>query len=88
MADLLSLKIKISGIGSKLMLSSCTSCFKTQVEVFIMPKVITEQPIAADLNIPEGLPLADLDFRQPGPIDLTLGVEVFSRVISGELLEL
>jgi len=34
------------------------------------------------------LPLADPDFRQPGPIDLTLGVEVYSRVITGELLEL
>jgi len=45
-------------------------------------------PIATDLNIPEGLPLADPDFRQPGPIDLTLGVKVFSRVITGELLEL
>jgi len=56
-----------------------------------MPTVITDQPsvpIATDLNIPEGLPLADPDFRQPGPIDLTLGVEVFSRVITGELLEL
>jgi len=44
--------------------------------------------LRSDLNIPEGLPLADPDFRQPGPIDLTLGVEVFSRVIKGELLEL
>jgi len=56
-----------------------------------MPTVITDQPsvpITTDLNIPEGLPLADPDFRQPGPIDLTLGVEVYSRVITGELLEL
>jgi len=56
-----------------------------------MPTVITDQlsvPIAPNLNIPEGLPLADPDFRQPGPIDLTLGVEVFSRAINGELLEL
>jgi len=56
-----------------------------------MATVITDQPsvpIATDLNIPEGLPLADPDFRQPGPIDLTLGVEVFSRVVTGELLEL
>jgi len=56
-----------------------------------MPTVITDQPsvpIATNLNIPERLPLADPDFRQPGPIDLTLGVEVFSRVIAGELLEL
>jgi len=56
-----------------------------------MPTVITDQPsvpITTDLNIPEGLPLADPDFRQPGPIDLTLGVEVLSRVITGELLEL
>jgi len=54
-----------------------------------MATVITDQPsvpIATDLNIPEGLPLADPDFRQPGPIDLTLGVEVFSCVIAGELL--
>jgi len=57
----------------------------------MLPTVITDQPsvpIATDLNIPEGLPLADPDFRQPGLIDLTLGVEVFSRVITGELLEL
>jgi len=56
-----------------------------------MPTVITDRPsvpIATDLNIPEGLPLADPAFRQPGTIDLTLGVEVFSRVITGELLEL
>jgi len=55
-----------------------------------MPTVITDQPlvpITTDLNIPEGLPFADPDFRQPGPIDLTLGVEVFSRVTTGELLE-
>jgi len=37
---------------------------------------------------PEGLPLADPDFRQPGPIDLTLGVQVYSLVLTGELLEL
>jgi len=74
MADLLSLKemspIEISGIGgkistaisSKLKLSSCTSGFETLLEVFIMPTVITDQPslpIATDLNISEGLPLAD-----------------------------
>jgi len=56
-----------------------------------MPTVITDQPsvpITTDLNNPEGLPLADPDFRQPGPIDLTLGVEVFSRVFTGERLEL
>jgi len=56
-----------------------------------MPTVITDQPlvpITTDLNIPEGLPLADPDFRQPGPNDLTLGVKVFSRVITGERLEL
>jgi len=103
MADLLSLKemssIEISGIGakistatrSKLKLSSCTSGLEALLEVFIMPTAITDQPsvpIATDLNIPEGLPLADPDFWQPGPIDLTLGVEVFSRVITGELLEL
>jgi len=103
MADLLSLKemspIEISGIGgkistairSKLKLSSCTSGFEKLLEVFIMPTVITDQPsipITTDLNIPEGLLLADPDFRQPGPIDLTLGVEVLSRVITGELLEL
>jgi len=34
------------------------------------------------------MPLADPDFREPGPVDLTLGVEVYSRVITGELLEL
>jgi len=54
--------------------------FETLVKVYIMPTVITDQPsipIAIDLNISEGLPLADPDFRQPGPIDLTLGVEVF-----------
>jgi len=48
-----------------------------------MPTVITDQPsvpIATDLNISKGLPLADPD--------LTLGVEVFSRVVTGELLEL
>jgi len=53
--------------------------------------VFTNQPsvpITTDLNIPEGLPLADPDFGQPGPIDLTLGVEVLSHVITGELLEL
>jgi len=47
-----------------------------------MPTVITDQPsvpIATDLK---RLPLADPDFRHPGPIDLTLGVEVFSRVIT------
>jgi len=102
MADLLSLKemspIEVSGIGRKttaaigsiLRFSSCTSGLETLLEVFIMPTVITDQPsvpIATDLNVPEGLPLADTDFRQPGPIDLTLGVKVFSRVITGELLK-
>jgi len=103
MADLLSLKemspIEISGIGgkistairSKLKLSSCTSGFEKLLQVFITPTVITDQPsvpITTDLNIPEGLPLADHDFRQPGLIDLTLGVQVLSRVIAGELLQL
>jgi len=80
--------IEISGIGGKirtairsiLKLSSDTSGFETLVEVFIIPTVITDQPsvpIATDLNIPEGLSLADPDFRQPGPIDLTLGVDVY-----------
>jgi len=104
MADLLSLKeisspIEISGIGgnittairSTLKLLSVTSGFETLIEVFIIPTVITDQPsvpIATDLNVPEGLPLADSDFRQPGPIDLTFGVDVYSRVITGKLLEL
>jgi len=102
MADLLSLKerspIEISGIGGKisiairstLKLSSVTSGFERLIEVFIIPTVITDQPsvsIDTDLNIPGGLPLADPDFRQPGPINLTLEVEVYSRVITGELLE-
>jgi len=103
MADLLSLKerspIEISGIGGKistairstLKLSSVTSGFEILIEVFIIPTVITDQPsvpIDTDLNIPGGLPLAHPDFRQPGPVDLTLGVELYSRVITGELLEL
>jgi len=104
MADLLTLRemsspIKISriggkkrtAIGSRLRLSSCTSGFETLLKVFIIPVIITDQPsvpIATNLNIPEGLPLADPDFRQPGPIDITLGVEVYSRVIPSELLEL
>jgi len=103
MAALLSLKerspIEISGTGGKistalrstLMLSSVTSGFETLIEVFIVPTVITDQPsvpIDTDFNIPGGLPLADPDFRQPGPLDLTLGVEVYYRVITGELLEL
>jgi len=45
-------------------------------------------PIATHLNIPDGLPLADPDFWQPWPIDLTFGVDVYSRVITGELLRL
>jgi len=80
--------IKIYGIGGKtktairsiLRLSSCTSGFETLEEVFIIATVITDQPsvlVATDLNTPEGLPLADPDFRQPRPIDLTLGVAVF-----------
>jgi len=104
MAVLLSLKdisstIEISGIvtktttaiRSKLKLSSCTSGFETLVEVFIVPTVITDQPsvpIATDLNVPEELPLAYPDFRQPGPIGLNLRVDEYSRVITGELLRL
>jgi len=103
MADLLSLKgrspIEISGIGEKistairstLKLLSVTSGYETLIEVFIIPTVSTDQPLVpidTDLNIPGGLPLADPDFRHPGPVDLTLGVEVYSRVITGELLEL
>jgi len=56
-----------------------------------MLAVITDQPsvpIATDLNIPEGLPLADPDFRQPGSIDLTIGVGVCSRVITSKFLRL
>jgi len=72
--------------------SSVTSGFETLIEVFIIPTVITDQssvPIdTIDLNIPGGLPLVDPDFQQPGPVDLTLGVEVYSRVITVELLEL
>jgi len=103
MADLLSLKerspIEICGIERKistairstLKLLSVTSGFERLIEVIIIPTVITDQPsvpIDTDLNIPEGLPLADPDFRQPGPIDLSLGVEVYSPVIIGELIEL
>jgi len=91
--------IEISGIGGKistairstLKLSSVASGFETLIEIFINPTVITDQPsvpIVTDLNMPGGLPLADPDFRQPGPVDLTLRVEVYSRVITGELLEL
>jgi len=77
--------IEVSGIGGKittanisiLKLSSCKSGY-----------LLYPVPIATDHNIPEGLPLADPEFRQPGPIDLTLGVDVYSRVITDELLEL
>jgi len=54
-----------------------------------MPTVITDQPsvpIATVLNTSEGLPLADPDFRQPGLIDLTVKINVYSRVITGEHL--
>jgi len=86
--------IKISGIGgnittaigSILQLPTCILGFETLVEVFFIPTVITDQPsvpIATDLTISEGLPLADPQFRQPGPIDLTLAVDVYSRVVTG-----
>jgi len=89
----------ISGIGGKipteirsiLKLSSCTSGLETLEEVFIIPTVSTNQPsvpTATDLNIHERLPLADPNFRQPGPIDITLGFDVYSRVISGKLIRL
>jgi len=56
--------------------------FETLVEAFIVPTVITNQPsvpIETDLNVPEELPLAYPDFRQPGPIDLTLGLDIYSN---------
>jgi len=45
--------------------------FETLVEVLIIPTVITNQLsllISNDLNVPEGLPLADFDLRKPGAI--------------------
>jgi len=103
-ADLLSLKemsppIEISRIGGKmstaassiLRLSSSRSKFETQVEVFVIFTVITNLPtfpIATDLNILEGMPLADPDFRQPGPNDLNLGVGLYLRLVPGDLLRL
>jgi len=84
MADLLSLKerspTEICGIVGKISTAirstlKLSSGFETLIEVFIIPTVITDQPsvpIDTDLNIPEGLPLADPDFRQRGPIDLIL----------------
>jgi len=38
------------------------------------------------LKFLEGLPLADPDFRQPGPIDLNLWDGVYPRLITGGLL--
>jgi len=42
--------------------------FETLVEAFIVPTVITNQP-----SVPYP------DFRQPGPIDLTLGLDIYSN---------
>jgi len=56
---------------------------ETLVEVLIIPNVITNQPslpITYDLNTPEGLPLADPDFRHPGPIDLNKGCWTISLI--------
>jgi len=62
--------------------------FETLVEVFIIPTVVTKQPslpIKNNRNIPEGLLLADPDFRRPEPIELNLGADVYPRLMAGEL---
>ncbi|KAH8349466.1 hypothetical protein KR084_012230, partial [Drosophila pseudotakahashii] len=68
-----------------------TSRFQMDIDVMILPHVMDNQPsepIKEILNIPDGVVLADPDFRQPGSIDLILSAEVFTRIVKGGIISL
>lgn len=87
--------ISIEGIGTSrkncrhrvnLTLHSKLNGFATNLEAFVLPKIVSEQP-AMQINvstwpIPKNLPLADPNFNQPGHIDVLLGAEFFYQVLS------
>mgnify|MGYP003623263326 CR=1 FL=1 len=62
--------------------------FRTELNCLVLPKISSDLPdITIDSEhwgLPEGLPLADPAFNQPGKIDMLIGAEVFFHLLRQE----
>jgi len=79
-----------SSSWARVLLSSLSSNFQKEIDVFILPQLIKNQPsesVDEGLSIPSTVVLADPEFGQPGSIDLLLEAEVYSRLIIPGLIE-
>ncbi|XP_070068130.1 uncharacterized protein [Drosophila takahashii] len=88
--------VTIGGIGGKtqestsramVKMSSLTSNFKTDIEVIILPQLMTDQPsepVTETLNIPRNIHLDDPWFKEPGAIDLVLGADIYPQLTRKE----
>lgn len=86
----------VSGIGGiikstkkvKLVISSNCSNFAIELEVIILPKMLSDQPTQTinikDVDVPVNSRLADPEFNVKGPIELLLGARIFYQVIGPE----
>jgi len=80
-----------SSSWARVRLSSLSSNFQKEIDVFILPQLTKNLPsesIDEGLSIPSTVVLADPKFGQPGSIDLLLGAEVYSRLIRPRLIDL
>jgi len=80
-----------SSSWARVRLSSLSSNFQKEIDVFILPQLTKNLPtesIDEGLSIPSTVVLADPEFGQPGSIDLLLGAEVYSRLIRPGLIDL
>jgi len=80
-----------SSSWARVRLSSLSSNFQKEIDVFILPQLTKNLPsesIDEGLSIPSTVVLTDPKFGQPGSIDLLLGAEVYSRLIRPGLMDL
>ena len=92
-------QLNLEGVGAKetklrqhtlVTLKSTINDFTMNLDVHIMPKIVSDQPAyrlnTQNWNIPEGVTLADPEFANPGRIDCLIGAErLFDLLTEGKI---
>ncbi|XP_030752247.1 uncharacterized protein LOC115879487 [Sitophilus oryzae] len=93
--------VQISGIGGKiehtskvirLTLCSLIGNFSLDANCCILNKITDVSPRVrvkqSNLQIPQGIELADPKFDQPACVDMLLGADIYYKILSGDLLKI
>lgn len=84
--------VQISGIGRKLQngikgevnahIQNRQGDFRCKARILVMDQITSAQPaqkIVGKIEVAEGLTLADENYREPGPIEVLLGVDIYMK---------